>query len=230
MHAMLFQTALLGSHAIKVPSKQGAGSISQAGTETPDSTLILLRLPEEAPKDQLVMEELRSAGVAPTEAHLTVISADPTPVFAKLTDADDAKDADAAITSGDPEGHARLFAMYTGQLQSRIERIWRRPRSSISGAEPAPGDAAEVFRCQVIVRQDAQRRIQEILLPNCNGSAAWQQSLVMAINGAAPLPPPPNQSVFSETLNFNFVALPYTPGISPDGYELPPRTLAGLTQ
>lgn len=203
--------------------KQGSGSIAQAGTSTPDSTLILLQLADDAARDQLLMQELRSEGAAPKESRLLVLSADPTPVFAAVADSQQEPQAQESITSGDPEGHARLFAMYTGQLHARIERLWRRPRSPVRESRSGAGTLDEVFRCQASIRQDARGRILEILLPECNGTPDWQRSLVLAISEAAPLPPPSNPSVFSETLTMNFVGLPYAPDASPDEYEIPPR-------
>ena len=108
--------------------------------------------------------------------------------------------AESPVNSGDAEGQVRLFGIYSGQIKARIDRIWRRPRTPINEARSKPHDAVagESFRCQVRIIQDPQGNVQEILLPQCNGSSAWQRSLVIAIQQASPLPSPPSPSVFIE--------------------------------
>jgi hypothetical protein len=80
--------------------------------------------------------------------------------------------------------------------------------------------ADETFRCQVEIVQDAHGNVAEILLPNCNGSVAWQQSLVSAIREASPLPAPPDQKVFSKSITLQFVSFAYRPGDPADNYEV----------
>jgi TonB C terminal len=122
--------------------------------------------------------------------------------------------------SGDAAERERLFGIYTGQIQARVNRIWRRPRSAV-------GDSSvESFQCQVQIVQDVHGNVQEILLPNCNGSASWQRSLVIAIEQASPLPAPPSASVFTPSVTLNFIAVPFGEGSSEDEYELAPRKLA----
>jgi hypothetical protein len=77
----------------------------------------------------------------------------------------------------------------------------------------------EAFRCQVRIIQDNKGNVQEILLPLCNGSAAWQRSLVIAIQQASPLPAPPSSSVFSHAITVNFVGFSYVPGQTDEDYE-----------
>jgi hypothetical protein len=122
--------------------------------------------------------------------------------------------------SGDAVERERLFGIYTGQIQARINRIWRRPRSAVGDS------SAQTFQCQVQIVQDVRGNVQEILLPNCNGSLSWQRSLVIAVEQASPLPAPPSASVFSRSVTLNFIAVPFGEGSSEDEYELPPRNLA----
>jgi hypothetical protein len=120
---------------------------------------------------------------------------------------------------GDAAERERLFGIYTGQIQARVNRIWRRPRSPI-------GDStAESFQCQVQIVQDLRGNVQEILLPNCSGSQSWQRSLIIAIQQASPLPAPPSASVFSRSVTLRFVGVPFGIDSSEDEYELPPRNL-----
>ena len=197
LHGLLLYPVLRGSHVILMPEKPVAGR---------EQPLILVAL----------------AGESASHAALTVISAAPAPVPAILPGVDDARDASAAAPGDDPDEQARLLARYTAQLQSRISRAWRRPRSPISATSGTAADQDTVFRCQVSLRQDAQGRVQEIRLPACNGSPAWQNSLAKAIVSAAPLPPP-DQLIPSETITLEFVGQPYSPGAPPDEYEPPPR-------
>jgi hypothetical protein len=37
-------------------------------------------------------------------------------------------------TGGDGAEQARLFGIYTGQIQAQIDRVWRRPRTPVNGA------------------------------------------------------------------------------------------------
>jgi TonB C terminal len=125
---------------------------------------------------------------------------------------------------GDAAELARLFGIYTGQIQARIDRIWRRPRSPVNedAAEVKPADSEESFQCEAQVVQDVRGNVQEILLPRCNGSAAWQRSLVVAIQQASPLPAPPSTKVFTQSITLRFVGLPYAEGASSDEYEIIP--------
>lgn len=143
------------------------------------------------------------------------------PILPLGDDADQKSGADV----GDSENQARLFGIYTGQIQARIERVWRRPRSAVNEAAvptPAPDDVT--FQCQAQIVQDSHGNVQEILLPQCSGSSDWQQSLVIAIRQASPLPAPPSESVFTNSVMLTFVGLPYSADSDEDEYQLPART------
>jgi hypothetical protein len=114
--------------------------------------------------------------------------------------------------------HARLLGIYNRQIQARVERAWRRPRTPVNeGINRFL--SAEYFRCQVQIVQDATGNVQETLLANCNGSAAWQRSIMIAIQQASPLPAPPSPTVFSRTVTLNFVGYAYVANGSEEGYE-----------
>jgi hypothetical protein len=127
-----------------------------------------------------------------------------------------------ASDSGDAAEQARLFGIYTGQIQARIDRVWRRPRTPINEdkSAAATADIGDSFQCQAQIFQDAAGNVQEILLPRCNGSAAWQRSLLLAIRQASPLPAPPSAKVFTHSISLQFVGLPYVSGTPEDGYEI----------
>jgi len=185
-----------------------------------DEPLVLLQPIAASASPTSAFEELASRGVAAPALQIALLSPDPAPPAIDIPpDAKDDPTADTDMTSGDPVGRARLFGIYTRQIQARIERIWRRPRNPISDA-PDPASAAdETFHCQVQVVQDAHGNVEEILLPNCNGSVAWQQSLVSAIREASPLPAPPDQKVFSKSITLEFVGFAYRQGDPTDNYE-----------
>jgi hypothetical protein len=128
---------------------------------------------------------------------------------------------------GDTGEQARLFGIYTGQIQARIDRVWRRPRTPINedNASATNTNLDDSFQCQAQIVQDAAGNVQEILLPQCNGSSAWQRSLVSAIRQASPLPAPPNVSVFRQSITLNFVGVRFIPGDAEDDYEPAPRAL-----
>jgi hypothetical protein len=128
---------------------------------------------------------------------------------------------------GDTGEQARLFGIYTGQIQARIDRVWRRPRTPINedNASATNTDLDDSFQCQAQIVQDAAGNVQEILLPQCNGSSTWQHSLVSAIRQASPLPAPPNVSVFRQSITLNFVGVRFIPGDAEDDYEPAPRAL-----
>jgi hypothetical protein len=136
------------------------------------------------------------------------------------------EDQDATPTSGSGDGAdlASLFGIYSEQIQARIDRVWRRPRTPINEntSEKTPTDAGDSFQCEAQIVQNARGYVQEILLPRCNGSSAWQRSLVMAIQQASPLPAPPSIKVFTQSITLKFVGLPYIQGASNEEYEIVP--------
>jgi hypothetical protein len=81
------------------------------------------------------------------------------------------------------------------------------------------------FQCQAQIVQDNSGYVEEIL-PRCNGSSVWQQSLVTAIRQASPLPAPPAASVFSRSITLSFVGLAYIQGAAEDEYESASRNTA----
>jgi TonB-like protein len=122
-----------------------------------------------------------------------------------------------ASVDNDGDELTRLFGMYTGQIQARIERAWRRPRTAVDEGVAANTDVS--FQCRATIIQDNSGNVQEILLPNCNGSAAWQHSLVLAIRQASPLPAPPIKGVFNHSITLSFVGFEYTAGSVEADYE-----------
>jgi hypothetical protein len=233
VHAIAFQSVLLGTrvHTVRLPDTQGPGATLIQSTRDPAEALILIELPSADMKATPLFEDLASAGFAPKNLLVTMISPDPLPhVEVPVERLDEKSDTEASVDSGDPAGRALLFGRYSGQIQARVERAWRRPRTPVSevtnrssqaGSTVAGGSSVgDHFRCQVRILQDAHGAVQEVQMIDCNGSVTWQQSLVTAILGASPLPAPPSPTVFTRSLTMTFEGEGYAPGSSEDGYDI----------
>ncbi len=216
------------------PKPKGIGATMVKSETAPAETLVLIDLLQASMSDQPLSEELASAGQTLRDMPVKVISDDPLPhVDIPKEDFSEDKDAAAAVDSGDPAVQAAMFGRYTGQIDARIERAWRRPRSPVNPSpDPAYNQNSQApanaeFKCLVRILQDAHGSVQEVQLLDCNGSVAWQHSLVMAINTSSPLPAPPSPRVFSRSLTMTFTAAPYSSLSSADEYELPSALTAG---
>jgi TonB C terminal len=206
IHVLVLSVTLLGSSASKTrsPELHGPGASAIAADAEPTMTVVFLQMPGISSEQDV--EAVASHGTTPQDSTLTTASPDPTPA-ADLSKADHDEHSPASVDAGDPAARAALFGLYSGQIDARIKRAWRRPRSPITVSNENPILASmhaaanndskadekidEVFRCQVRLYQDNQGNIKEVELMSCNGSRAWQQSLLTAINHASPLPAPP---------------------------------------
>jgi len=70
------------------------------------------------------------------------------------------------------------------------------------------------FSCQTKIEQDPNGKVLTVELRHCNGSVAWQKSLVLAVEHASPLPAPPIPSVFTRELILSFSADTFQSGVS----------------
>jgi hypothetical protein len=208
---------------------QGPGATLIKSATEPAEALILVELPSLDMKAQTLMEDLASEGSAPKNLLVTMVSPNPLPHIDISADKlDDNAATNGPVDSGDPTRRALLFGRYSGQIQARIERAWRRPRAPVSEGAPisAAGSpersstADDSFRCQVRILQDGHGAVQEVQLLSCNGGVTWQQSLVTAILSASPLPAPPDPAVFTQSLTMTFDGQAYAPEGSADGYEI----------
>lgn len=116
-------------------------------------------------------------------------------------------------------GFAVLYGRYLGQIQARIERAWLRPRTAIG---------SDLFRCQVRIEQKRNGTVGDITLQSCNGTLAWQESLVRAIDNASPLSAPPNPAVYTPHVELVFRSTPYTPEAPPGEFAPPPPPRVAL--
>jgi hypothetical protein len=220
LHALVIQSLRFGRGLKAKPPEMRDPAVSFAKRPTDaDSGLVLINLPTTANSQQTTMQA--ALFPLPDLAKLkikTPINFDPPALLDTLAFSED-EPAKPGNDAGDGLERERLFGIYTGQIQARIDRVWRRPRTPVSEAN----DTGDSFQCQAQIVQDAKGNVQEILLPRCNGSAAWQRSLVAAIEQASPLPAPPSTKVFSRSITLSFVGLAYALGSSEDGYELQAR-------
>lgn len=225
LHAIFIQTVSFGGRIAKRSPPESQESALSKST-TGEEGLVLISLPKLANASQTVDASVISS--LPNLSRMkirTPISADP-PKFLNIETLALSEDQASRLTTSGADGTelVRLFGIYTGQIQARIDRVWRRPRTPVNENRVAQKaiDAVESFDCEAQIIQDPRGNVQEILLPRCNGSAAWQRSLVLAIQQSSPLPAPPSAKVFSQSITLRFVGLPYIPGASNEEYELVP--------
>jgi hypothetical protein len=234
LHGLVVQTVVFGSRAHKTrpPEVQEPGSSLSKLAAKPADDLVFVDLPTTAKTTDDLYAALASIRAAIKDSPIPVTLPDPpSPLDVETLALSEDKDSVSSGDSGDGAERARLFGIYTGQIQARIERVWRRPRTPVEEGSKSTkiGNAAEYFQCQVQIVQDSIGNVQEILLPHCNGSVAWQRSLVLAIQQASPLPAPPSPTVFSHSIPLEFIGYAYNVGSSAEEYELAPtRTVQTL--
>jgi hypothetical protein len=223
LHALIVPSAYLEiqAHQAKPPKipQEGALRIDAPENATDLVLLVLPTIPSSGPSMMASAVSQFVSDQKPLKMPLDLDVSVPSALEILPLNEDQALAAQA--NGGDGIEQARLFGIYTGQLQARIERIWSRPRGPIyeNDEGDSPTSAAASFQCQVQIVQDVRGNVQEILLPQCNGSVAWQQSLVMAIRQTSPLPKPPSSIVSSRSIALTFIGLPYADGSAEDEYD-----------
>jgi TonB C terminal len=231
LHALVIQSVPWGSRPkIKPPETPESEDVLAKFKTDPAESLVLISLPTTAVSNQGAAQNLVSS--LPDLKEMMIksrVDVEP-PALLNIEALALSEDPVSNPTSGSGDGAevARLFGIYTGQIQARIDRVWRRPRTPINenASEKTPTDAGDSFQCEAQIVQDARGNVQEILLPRCNGSSAWQHSLVLAIQQASPLPAPPSIKVFTQSITLKFVGLPYIQGASNEEYEIAPLARA----
>jgi hypothetical protein len=231
LHALVIQSAPWGGGPKIKPPETPESAEALSGSKSDSSeNLVLISLPTTGVPDQTSAQNLVSSLPDLKKMKIkSTVDADP-PAMLNVEALALSEDQVSRPTggSGDAAELARLFGIYTGQIQARIDRVWRRPRTPVNGnpGDRTSSDAEESFQCDAQIVQDARGNVQEILLPRCNGSTAWQHSLVVAIQQASPLPAPPNIKVFTQSITLTFVGLPFTQGASNEEYEIVPLARA----
>lgn len=229
LHGLALHTVVLGSRAQKIrpPEVQGPGASLNKPAVKPADALVFIEIPKTAKTTDESFDALASVRQAIKDSPIPITHPDPSPLLKIETLAlSEEKNSESSVDSGDGVERARLLGIYSGQIQARVERVWRRPRTPVNEGDPANmSKAVEYFLCQVQIVQDSSGNVQEILLPNCRGSIAWQRSLVTAIQQASPLPAPPSPKVFSHSMMLSFIGYAYSAGRSDQDYEIQSRNL-----
>lgn len=225
LHALIIQSVPLGNLRPKAKppeTQESADALFKSKTDAAEG-LVLIALTTTANSDLAAIQNVISS--LPDLSKMKIKSSviiDP-PAFLNLETLALSEDqaSKSTTTSGENAEQARLFGIYTGQIQARIDRVWRRPRTPITedNGSATRAAASDSFQCEAQIVQDAAGNVKEILLPRCNGSAAWRHSLVLAIQQASPLPAPPSVKVFSHSISLNFIGLPYASDSPVDEYE-----------
>jgi hypothetical protein len=225
-----------GKRDALMPEASGMGATAGREIGEPAATLFLINLPNITASSGEA-QAARSPVISERELIITVLSSDAAPAF-ELDTISETDNPDGVLSPQEenPAVRAQLFGRYRGQINARIERAWRRPRSSVAdprevrppGADSESASSGQ-FHCQAQIAQDVRGNVREIQLANCNGTVAWQMSLVAAIQQASPLPAPPTPSVFSNTLTLSFDAQPFGEGAREDGFETEGEMLARLS-
>jgi hypothetical protein len=207
---------------MRPPETQEPGSSLKKLTANPAEAFVFVDLPKPSKATDQIYDALALIRAAIKDSPIPVNHPDPSPPRDVQTLAlSEDKDSESSVDNGGGAERGRLFGIYTGQIQARIERVWRRPRTPVNDDSDSTKatNSVEYFQCQVQFVQDSSGNVQEILLPNCNGSVAWQHSLVLAIQQASPLPAPPSPMVFSPAITLKFVGYAYIAGGADDEYE-----------
>jgi TonB-like protein len=233
IHALILPTAYFGIYGTKVPPRviQDPGALANSNANAAEG-LVLITLPTIANSTPQTIQDISSLPALSKFERDSRINPDPPAMLnMEVLTLGEERTSQSAVNRGDGTEQARLFGIYIGQIQARINRIWRRPRSPVSEGDSLEATTAdESFQCQTQIVQDAIGSVQEVLLLRCNGSLAWQRSLVIAIEQASPLPAPPSPSVFNHSITLNFVGLSYVAGSPDDDYEIAPAKLAQTSE
>lgn len=196
IHALLLSPMVLGTGGHKKPRSgdtpgPGASAIVSSAEYL---TLVLISESQPMSSHELDLADLASRGIVRNDQAVRILSPDPNPAFDAAAEEDLEQTSQSADQStGDARERAELFERYLRQVYSRIERAWIQPaRFHVDGDE--------AFDCSVRILQDANGKVREIMLIECDDGIDWQQSLVAAIQQASPLPAPPHPSVFTSAL------------------------------
>jgi hypothetical protein len=214
IHFALIQAVFWGTGRVEsTQTREGFGANAFGSSEEAITTMFFVEDASADVSNNDDMEDLSSAGKILQGLRVTILGPDPSIDAAlKDFDAEDASPATPDQSVGEREARAALFGRYIGQIEARVERAWLRPRTPIG---------AEVFECRVRVQQSGRGAVVEITLKDCNGDPRWQVSLVNAVQGASPLPAPPDPSVFASSIELSFSSTAFSPDRTEQGFETP---------
>lgn len=84
-------------------------------------------------------------------------------------------------------------AGWSTEVRLRVEAAWIKPSTARSS-----------LKCTVAVTLLQGGGVTNVSVGECNGDEAVRESIVQAVYRAAPLPPPPDPSLYNQQLNFVF--------------------------
>jgi len=207
LHALLIASVTWGGGLTREPTQRRPDMASSHGSADAESDSAMELVWVEEPDTLSTGSPDPNALAAPTLAIVAVDASLAAVSIPALSAPDEIRQTPG---DGDSATQAVLLGHYVGQIDARIERAWRRPRTPLKEDD---------FSCRVRIVQDATGAVQEITLVDCNGDTRWQLSLVHAIQLASPLPAPPDPKVFTRVLRMHFRAQPYSRQSSQEDYE-----------
>jgi hypothetical protein len=216
LHSVIFPYVSFGESQ-KIREVQVQSSPPASATQG-DESLVLVMLPPRNTLENAVVAYAPSMShlisTKPLDTNLTLPRLLNVPVQASEPNNDTSTDSESTV-----ETQAQLLGLYTGQIRARIERAWRRPRTSVNEEiKVSRSETDDTFVCQAEIVQDRRGNVEQIRLPTCNGSRAWRHSLIAAIQQASPLPAPPSESVFANVIAISFIGLPFSSDSAADEY------------
>ena len=222
IHILLIGLFLIKVDVVSLPANHTDGTTSVYAESAPDAMLVLMPMSEsQGLEDKAIVDRqlwrLSPPGPNPLD---TIAVPPPAPVQIDTPEIP-IQDAVSSVSGSDSNGDARLLWIYGRQLQSRIESKWRRPRTPIEQSSPSKTNHAgrNMFSCEIQIARAANGDVQDIRFPHCNGSEAWQLSLLTAIQQAIPLPAPPGLMTANYTTTLRFVGFEYREGGNSLEYE-----------
>jgi hypothetical protein len=133
LHAWVIQSVPWSSGAkLKPPeTPESADELAKSKTDSAES-LVLISLPTVALSSHATAQNFLSS-LPDLMKIKSPIDVDPPPIL-NVEGLALSEDPVSNPTSGSGDGAelARLFGIYTGQIQARIDRVWRRPRTPIN--------------------------------------------------------------------------------------------------
>jgi TonB C terminal len=199
-HALLIKTAIWSAGTPET-AKEYPPTAHMASTDG-DEALQLIVLDDQTPSDR---NQPKFSLPKPPDVDIRKALAQPVVL---LIDPDVPREKEATVAEAGQL--SKMYGRYLGQIEARVGRAWRRPRTPI-------GDS--LFSCRTQITQDRSGHVLEVMLVQCNGDPHWQESLVKAIDAASPLPAPPDRAVFTDVVTMAFSAAPYSKDSVADEYE-----------
>lgn len=218
LHVAVFSPMLLGGGARNARAAAAVGGFGvSTGSEAESQSVMTLIDLSGLSEANMSIAETPVVDAALTPTMVFVASEIPAPPPLPIDESALEPASEASPAAGNPEASARMFGRYMNQIAARIERAWVRPRTPIGAPQ---------FECQTRIEQDGRGRVLSVELMDCRGSTEWQESLVRAIERAAPLSAPPEPSVFTPTVTLTFTSGEYVAGVSAENEYEPTHRLA----